>query len=240
MWRRIRSSGQPETHQRERRRGPASVPRFGHRCGGQTRRAPDLRHTVPTPTAIVSTSPGKYQVLWRVEGFAFEQQERTLKLLAITFGGDPACTDCNRVLRLPGFLNQKYDPAHLVSVEYLQRFHFESRRLSPRLLRPQNGIAVTGCQSGPKGQRESIQFRARLGMDSARISPRKRCRKADPSSGRTTFGQSQSPLLRATNSRCCIGTAVAYGRRSDGGRRHDASGSPPLRDSKFALLCPSA
>ena len=74
---------------------------------------------VPIPTAIVSTSPGKYQVLWHVEGFTIEQQERVLKLLAITFGGDPACTDCNRVLRLPGFLNQKYDPAHPVSIEYL-------------------------------------------------------------------------------------------------------------------------
>ena len=62
--------------------------------------------------------PVKYQVLWRVEGFGFEQQESALKLLAITFGGDPACTDCNRVLRLPGYLNQKYDPAHLVGVEY--------------------------------------------------------------------------------------------------------------------------
>ncbi len=73
----------------------------------------------PTPTAIVSTSRGKYQVLWRVDGFTFEQQESTLKLLAIAFGGDPACTDCNRVLRLPGFLNCKYDPAWPVTVEYL-------------------------------------------------------------------------------------------------------------------------
>jgi hypothetical protein len=75
--------------------------------------------SVPTPTAIVSTSSVKYQVLWRVEDFTLEQQESTLKLLAIAFGGDPACTDCNRVLRLPGFLNQKYDPAYPVSVEYL-------------------------------------------------------------------------------------------------------------------------
>ena len=74
---------------------------------------------VPIPTAMVSTSPGRYQVLWQVEGFTLEQQERVLKLLAITFGGDPACTDCNRVLRLPGFLNWKYHPAHSVSVEYL-------------------------------------------------------------------------------------------------------------------------
>ncbi|ACO33676.1 RepB family DNA primase [Acidobacterium capsulatum] len=73
---------------------------------------------VPTATAILSTSSGKYQVLWRVEGFDFEQQELTLKLLANAFGGDPACTDCNRVLRIPGFLNCKYDPAHRVTVEY--------------------------------------------------------------------------------------------------------------------------
>ena len=73
---------------------------------------------VPTPTAILSTSPNKYQVLWRVEGFDFERQESTLRLLAIVFGGDPACTDCNRVLRIPGFLNRKYDPAHCVTVEY--------------------------------------------------------------------------------------------------------------------------
>jgi len=74
--------------------------------------------TVPTPTVILSTSPDKYQVLWRVEGFGFDQQENTLKSLAIAFGGDSACTDRNRVLRVPGFRNCKYDPAHLVTVEY--------------------------------------------------------------------------------------------------------------------------
>lgn len=75
--------------------------------------------SVPCPSAILSTSPRKYQVLWRVEGFDFERQEQTLKLLAVAFGGDPACTDCNRVLRIPGYLNRKYDPAHRVTVEYL-------------------------------------------------------------------------------------------------------------------------
>src|SRR5713101_8067403 len=73
---------------------------------------------VPPPNAVLSTSLGKYQILWRVDGFTLEQQESALKLLAIAFGGDPACTDCNRVLRLPGFLNCKYDPAYPVTVEY--------------------------------------------------------------------------------------------------------------------------
>jgi RepB DNA-primase from phage plasmid len=73
---------------------------------------------VPPPTAILSTSPGKYQVLWRVDGFDSARQEQALKLLAIAFGGDPACTDCNRVLRIPGFLNRKYNAACLITVEY--------------------------------------------------------------------------------------------------------------------------
>ena len=73
---------------------------------------------VPAPSAVVSTSPGKYQVLWRVEGFDFALQEQMLKVLAIAFGGDPACTDRNRVLRVPGFLNHKYQPAHSVTVQY--------------------------------------------------------------------------------------------------------------------------
>jgi len=78
-------------------------------------RASDM---VPPPSVILGTSPGKYQVLWAVDGFDFARQEQTLKLLAIAFGGDPACTDCNRVLRIPGFLNRKYDPAHRVTAEY--------------------------------------------------------------------------------------------------------------------------
>ena len=73
---------------------------------------------VPSPTAILSTSPGRYQVLWRVDGFDFELQEATLKRLATAFGGDPACTDCNRVLRIPDFLNCKYTPGHRVTVQY--------------------------------------------------------------------------------------------------------------------------
>jgi hypothetical protein len=94
---------------------------------------------VPTPTEILATSPGKYQVLWRVQGFNFEQQEAMLKQLAIAFGGGPACTDRNRVIRLPGFHNRKYVPAHTVTVEYpcdavwsLSDFHLEIGALSPR------------------------------------------------------------------------------------------------------------
>lgn len=74
---------------------------------------------VPNPSALIATSPGKYQVLWHVEGFDFARQEGTLKRLAFAFGGDAACTDCNRVIRVPGFCNAKYTPSHPVTVEYV-------------------------------------------------------------------------------------------------------------------------
>jgi RepB DNA-primase from phage plasmid len=102
--------------------------------------------SVPAPTAILSTSPGKYQVLWRVEDFDFERKETTLKQLAFALGGDPACTDCNRVLRVPGFLNRKYTPAHSVTVEYPSdstwnagHFHLDNEIADSGL--PQRGIS---------------------------------------------------------------------------------------------------
>lgn len=105
-------------------------------CDGEARLAAlEVSDAVPKPNAIISTSTGKFQVLWRVKGFDFTLQESTLKRLAIAFGGDPACTDCNRVIRLPGFDNTKYTPAHPVGVEYLSESTYrpEDFRIADRL-----------------------------------------------------------------------------------------------------------
>ena len=74
-------------------------------------------NAVPPPAAVIHTSMGKHQVLWRVKGFTIPEQEVMLKGLADTFGGDRACTDCARVFRLPGFFNRKYSPAFPVTVD---------------------------------------------------------------------------------------------------------------------------
>jgi hypothetical protein len=65
-------------------------------------------HAVPPPNYVLNTSPGKYQVIWRVEGIDQDQAEAMLRALAQRFGGDPAATDSTRVFRLPGFNNKKY------------------------------------------------------------------------------------------------------------------------------------
>ena len=64
--------------------------------------------SVPHPNYVLQTSPGKYQVVWRVEGIAQKDAEDLLRSLARRFGGDPAATDATRVFRLPGFNNKKY------------------------------------------------------------------------------------------------------------------------------------
>jgi hypothetical protein len=74
--------------------------------------------TVPTPTAILSTSLGKYPILWRVVGVTFTHQESTLKLRTIVLGSDLDCTGCNRILHLQGLPNRESDPAHPFSVEH--------------------------------------------------------------------------------------------------------------------------
>jgi hypothetical protein len=74
--------------------------------------------TVPTSTAILSTSPGKYPILWRVVGFTFTHRESTLKLRTIVLGSYLDCTGCNRILHLQGLPNCEYDPAYPFTVEH--------------------------------------------------------------------------------------------------------------------------
>jgi len=62
---------------------------------------------VPCPNFVLNTSPGKHQLVWRIEGLALEQAEALLRSMASHLGGDLAATDVTRVLRLPGFANQK-------------------------------------------------------------------------------------------------------------------------------------
>jgi hypothetical protein len=73
---------------------------------------------VPAPNFVLDTSPGKHQVVWRVEGFNTDQPESLLRALASQYGGDPAATDISRLLRLPGFTNRKYNEAFVVRVHH--------------------------------------------------------------------------------------------------------------------------
>jgi len=75
------------------------------------------RDDLPVPNYLVSTSPDKWQVIWRVEGFEKATAEELESGLVRSTGADPCVVDVARVLRLPGFYNHKYHPAYLVTAE---------------------------------------------------------------------------------------------------------------------------
>lgn len=72
---------------------------------------------VPAPNYVLNTSPDKYQVIWRVDDIDVAQAESLLHAIAREFDGDRAATDAARVLRVPGFMNKKYEQDFLVSAQ---------------------------------------------------------------------------------------------------------------------------
>jgi hypothetical protein len=72
---------------------------------------------VPPPSYVLNTSPDKYQVIWKVEGVPQGQAEALQHAMARQFDGDHAATDSARVLRVPGFLNKKYEQDFHVTIQ---------------------------------------------------------------------------------------------------------------------------
>jgi hypothetical protein len=79
------------------------------------------RPDLPQPNYLLNSSPDKWQVVWRVDGFTKDQAEELQRRLARETGADPAATDCSRVMRLPGFYNHKYVQKHFIGVQTLSK-----------------------------------------------------------------------------------------------------------------------
>lgn len=116
---------------------------------------------VPLPNYTVNTSPEKFQVVWRVEKVSPEQAEVLLRAMARKFGGDPAATDSTRVLRLPGFLNRKYDTEfqvqavkHTERVYHLQDFRLRTDPIESDFRPRQHSQTPASSESRPLSQSE--------------------------------------------------------------------------------------
>jgi hypothetical protein len=87
--------------------GPAVIAKIANR--------PDL----PSPSYFIHSSPNRVHVMWRSAGLTTGTVERLQKHLSAELGTDPAATPCSQTTRLPGYVNHKRSPGHLVTVEYL-------------------------------------------------------------------------------------------------------------------------
>jgi len=95
---------------------------------------------VPKPNYVLTSSPGKFQIVWKVEDMSLEGAEGLLHAMAREFGGDPAATDATRVLRLPGFANKKYETD----------FYVQARKESEEIYHPRDFKLHIDSQDSPR------------------------------------------------------------------------------------------
>jgi hypothetical protein len=117
------------------------------------------RDDVPQPNYLVNSSPDKWQVVWKVEGFAQDEAERLMRHLVRETAADPAATDSSRVLRLPGFANHKYGRPFVVTVQPRSMETYRPEHF-PRLpTEEQGGRRITdhGEAREPRGSGEISQ-----------------------------------------------------------------------------------
>jgi RepB DNA-primase from phage plasmid len=127
----------------------------GHEAVKAIRSSPE----VPAPNFVLDTSPGKHQVVWRVEGLDQEQAESMLRAMADQFGRDSAATDSTRVLRLPGFTNRKYNEEFIVRVHQESAQIYQARDFTVQDASPETARHL-GDESGrklPQGHRSQSE-----------------------------------------------------------------------------------
>jgi len=185
---------------------------------------------VPKPNYVLTSSPGKFQVVWKVEEMSLDEAEGLLHAMAREFNGDPAATDATRVLRLPGFANKKYDTDFYVEARRAstETYHLRDFKLhidsqdSPR----HNHYSRPKTQSSPRAilsQSEhdwAFAKRALARGDEPeevirRIAERRATEKHDPGDyARRTVTKAQADLASQART---DGEAVARGKEGDRG-----------------------
>jgi hypothetical protein len=105
---------------------------------------------VPPPNFVLDTSPGKHQVVWKVSGFSQDEAESLLHSLGGRLAGGPAATDSTRVLRLPGFANQKLTEEFIVRVRQETDAVYTLRDFTIHEDSPEMPQRVGGYQERPR------------------------------------------------------------------------------------------
>lgn len=75
----------------------------------------NIMRSMRRPQFVSESSPGKYHLYWKVSDGQLDLFSLHQSLLAKKFDCDPSVKNLDRVLRVPGFVNYKYDVPHLVT-----------------------------------------------------------------------------------------------------------------------------
>ena len=123
-----------------------------------------IREDIPKPNYLVNTSPDHWQVSWKVQGFSKEQAELMMARAGPGVRADPAATDCARVMRVPGFVNHKRHPGHLVRAEQLSTTVYTPNQF-PRPQQEDRRTAATEVEFGSAGASKRRNHRSQSELD---------------------------------------------------------------------------
>jgi hypothetical protein len=112
----------------------------------------EARQDLPSPNYLINTSPDKWQVIWKVQGFGKDYAEELQHALVRETGADPAATDCSRVLRLPGFYNHKYGKPSWIGLQSHSQETYGPERfpVPPAEARPLRGWGAENRRTGTR------------------------------------------------------------------------------------------
>jgi hypothetical protein len=125
---------------------------------------------VPSPNYVLDTSPGKFQVVWKVDGMSMEEAEALNQAMVREFDGDPAATDSTRVLRIPGFANKKYEADF-----YVQARAESTQTYPPPRFQAADRLAGRSAASARRSSPQTIDPEQHLEPIRARLGLRKAC-----------------------------------------------------------------
>jgi putative DNA primase/helicase len=141
------------------------------------------------PHVVVESSPGKAHAYWLVADCPLSQFARVQSALIHRFGGDPACKDLPRLMRLPGFIHWKSEPfrSRIVAIRHAEPYPLlrindvllagpwvggqnpaASAKSPPRELSPATRLIPIGLrgviQGAPEGARDKSLFKLACGL----------------------------------------------------------------------------
>lgn len=98
--------------------------------------------SIGEPHVVVQSSRGNIHAYWLVDGLAPGEFKSMQQAIAQQFGSDPSVCDLPRVMRLPGFFHQKYEPIPVKMIHESGAAPFAATELHARLAVPGLGDAT--------------------------------------------------------------------------------------------------
>lgn len=119
--------------------------------GDATMAAIKSSQSVPQPSIVVASSPGKFQGIWLVDGIAKPEAKPLMQAIAAEFKTDSAVAEVARVMRVPGFVNRKYEAAPVARtlVQTNARYHREDFKVHVAASTSQQHVAPEEYLNAP-------------------------------------------------------------------------------------------